>query len=233
MPKQPNSYVTLTLAYDGPIATVTLNRPDKRNAISYELIGELLRALDEIEQSAAQIVILTGAGKAFCSGMDLDNLRSITVRTEEESRADSATMARLFRTLYEFPKVTIAAVNGAAVAGGCGLATLCDFPLASSEAKFGYTEVRIGFVPAIVSAFLLRQVGERHARDLLLSGRIISAEEAFRMGLVNETVAPDKLLSRARELAASLLQNSPASLLATKRLLKGYTAAELGPQVAA
>ena len=112
-------------------------------------------------------------------------------------------MARLFRTLYEFPKVTIAAVNGAAIAGGCGLATLCDFTLASTEAKFGYTEVRIGFVPAIVSTFLLRQVGEKQARDLLLTGRIIGAEEAFRMGLVNEIVAPEKLLERARELAAS------------------------------
>ncbi|MGA3316761.1 MAG: enoyl-CoA hydratase-related protein [Candidatus Korobacteraceae bacterium] len=233
MPKQPNSYTTLTLDSDGRVATVTLNRPDKRNAISYELIGELLRALGEIEQSAAQIVILTGAGKAFCSGMDLDNLRSITGRTEEESRADSATMARLFRTLYEFPKVTIAAVNGAAVAGGCGLATLCDFTLASSEAKFGYTEVRIGFVPAIVSAFLLRQVGERHARDLLLSGRIISAEEALRMGLVNEMVAPEKLLGRARDLATTLLSNSPASLLATKRLLKGYAAESLDREIAA
>ena len=103
-------------------------------------------------------------------------------------------MARLFRTLYEFPKVTIAAVNGPAMAGGCGLATLCDFTLASTEAKFGYTEVRIGFVPAIVSTFLLRQVGEKHARDLLLTGRIIGADEAFRMGLVNEIVAPDKLM---------------------------------------
>ncbi len=226
-------FTTLTLDYDGPIATITLNRPDKRNAISYELISELLRALDEIAQSAAQIVILTGAGKAFCSGMDLDNLRSITGRTEEENLADSATMARLFRTLYGFPKVTIAAVNGAAVAGGCGLATLCDFTLASSEAKFGYTEVRIGFVPAIVSAFLLRQVGEKQARDLLLTGRIISAEEAFRMGLVNEIVAPDKLLGRARDLAASLLSNSPASLLATKRLLTRYASESLDRDIAA
>ncbi len=109
------------------------------------------------------------------------------------------------------------------------MATLCDFTLASSEAKFGYTEVRIGFVPAIVSTFLLRQVGEKHARDLLLTGRIIGAEEAFRMGLVNEIVAPDKLLERARDLAASLLNNSPASLLATKRLLRHYAAEELGP----
>lgn len=232
MPKQPHSYVTLTLAYDGPVATVTLNRPDKRNAISYELIGELLRALEEIEQSAAQIVMLTGAGKTFCSGMDLDNLRSITGRSEEENLTDSATMARLFRTLYEFPKVTIAAVNGAAVAGGCGLATLCDFTLASSQAKFGYTEVRIGFVPAIVSAFLLRQVGEKHARDLLLTGRIISAAEAFRMGLVNEVVAPEQLLGRARELAASLLSNSPASLLATKRLLTRYASESLDREIA-
>jgi len=225
-------YSTLILDYDGALAIVTLNRPEKRNAISYELIDDILRALQEVGKSPAQILILTGAGKAFCSGMDLDNLRSITGRTAEENRADSETMARLFRTLYEFPKITIAAVNGAAVAGGCGLATLCDFTLASFEAKFGYTEVRIGFVPAIVSAFLLRQVGEKHARDLLLTGRIIGAEEAFRMGLATEVVAPDKLLERTRELAASLLQNSAASLLATKRLLRQYSSAELDRQIA-
>src|SRR5271165_5682179 len=209
-------YSTLTLEYDGALAVVTLNRPDKRNAISYELIDEMLRALGEVESSPAQILMLTGSGKAFCSGMDLDNLRAITKRTMEENQADSAKMARLFRTLYGFPKVTIAAVNGPAIAGGCGLATLCDFTIASAEAKFGYTEVRIGFVPAIVSMFLLRQVGEKHARDLLLTGRIINAEEAFRLGLVNEVVAPDQLMQRARELASELLQNSPASLLATK-----------------
>ena len=229
----PQEYTALTLHYDGPLAIVTLNRPDKRNAISYELINELLRALGEVESSPAQILVLTGAGKAFCSGMDLDNLRSITRRTPEENRADSQIMANLFRSLYDFYKVlTIAAVNGPAVAGGCGLATLCDFTLASTEARFGYTEVRIGFIPAIVSAFLRRQIGEKHARDLLLTGRIIGADEAFRMGLVNEIVAPDKLLERARELAASLLQNSPASLLATKRLLKQYSSAELDRQIA-
>ncbi len=227
------SYSTLTLDFDDALALITLNRPDKRNAISYELIDDILRALQEVEQSPAQILILTGAGKAFCSGMDLDNLRTITGRTEADNLADSGTMARLFRSLFEFPKVTIAAVNGPAIAGGCGLATLCDFTLASSEAKFGYTEVRIGFVPAIVSTFLLRQVGEKHARDLLLTGRIIGAEEAFRIGLVNQIVAPEKLLESARELAASLLANSPASLLATKRLLKRYAADDLDGQIAA
>jgi methylglutaconyl-CoA hydratase len=110
---------------------------------------------------------------------------------------------------------------------------LCDFTLASTEARFGYTEVRIGFLPAIVSTFLLRQVGEKQARDLLLTGRIITAEEAFRMGLVNEIVAPDKLLSRSRELAATLLQNSPASLLAAKRLLNRYSSGELDRQIVA
>lgn len=226
-------YITLTLSYEGPVAFVTLNRPDKRNAISYELIDELLRVLAEVSDSDASILILTGAGKAFCSGMDLDNLRAITSRSEQENLADSQAMARMFRTLYEFPKVTIAAVNGAAIAGGCGLATLCDFTLASSEAKFGYTEVRIGFIPAIVSAFLVRQVGEKQARDLLLTGRIIGAEEAFRLGLATEMVPPEQLIQRARVLAADLLQNSPASLLATKRLLSNYSVAPLNAQLAA
>ncbi len=227
-----SQYSTLTLAYEGPLAFVTLNRPDKRNAISYDLIAELLRVLDEVKDSDASILILTGAGKAFCSGMDLDNLRAITSRSEQENLADSQSMAKMFRTLYEFPKVTIAAVNGPAIAGGCGLATLCDFTLASSEAKFGYTEVRIGFIPAIVSAFLVRQVGEKQARDLLLTGRIINAEEAYRLGLATELVPPERLLQRARELAADLLQNSPASLLATKRLLSNYSVAPLNAQLA-
>ena len=226
-------YSTVTLAYDGSVATVMLNRPEKRNAISYELIDDVLRALAEVESSSAQILIVTGAGKAFCSGMDLGNLRSITGRTPEENQSDSASMARLFRTIYEFPKVTIAAVNGPALAGGCGVATLCDFTLASTGAKFGYTEVRIGFVPAIVSTFLLRQIGEKQARDLLLSGRIIGAEEAFRLVLANEIVEPGKLLDRVRELAASLLRNSPASLLATKRLLTRISSDSLDRQIAA
>lgn len=227
-------FATLKLDQTGPVVTITLSRPEKRNAISYTLIEELLHVLAEVEKDhSAQVLILTGAGKAFCSGMDLDDLRSITKRTHEENLADSGTMARLFRMLYDFPKVTIAAVNGAAIAGGCGLATLCDFTVASSEAKFGYTEVRIGFVPAIVSTFLLRQVGEKHARDLLLTGRIIGADEAYRMGLVNEVVPSEKLSDRTGELAATLLENSPASLLATKRLLRAYSQASLDKQVAA
>src|SRR5499427_2238273 len=224
-------YLTLTLIKDGPVATLTLNRPDKRNAISYDLIEELHHALDEVHKSESHILILTGAGSAFCSGMDLDNLREITRHTEEENLADSGRMAHMFRVLYDFPKVTIAAVNGVALAGGCGLATLCDFTLAAPEAKFGYTEVRIGFVPAIVSTFLLRQVGEKIARDLLLTGKLFDAEEARRIGLVNEIVPGDQLLGRANELAAQLVENSPASLLYTKRLLSTAARAEIEAQI--
>ena len=224
-------YPTLQLAHDERVATITLNRPDKRNAISYDLIEDLLAAFDDVAKSSALVLILTGAGNAFCSGMDLDNLKALIGRTPEQSLQDSQIMARLFRTLYDFPKPTIAAVNGPAIAGGTGLAALCDFTLAVPDAKFGYTEVRIGFVPAIVSAFLLRQVGEKIARDLLLTGRLFDAEEARRIGMVHEIVPPENLLPRARKLAAQLMENSPASLLYTKRLLSESARAELDAQI--
>jgi methylglutaconyl-CoA hydratase len=226
-------YNTIQLAYDGGIATITLNRPDKRNAINYELIEDLLTALAEVVKSTARVLILTGSGKAFCSGMDLENLKALIGCTPEQNVEDSQVMARLFRTLYDFPKPTIAAVNGAAIAGGTGLATLCDFTLAVPEAKFGYTEVRIGFVPAIVSTFLLRQVGEKIARDLLLTGRLFDAAEALRIGLINEIVAAEGLMNRARQLAAQLMENSPASLLYTKRLLSEAAGADLDAQIEA
>jgi len=225
------NYRTIELAFDGALATITLSRSEKRNAISFELIDDLLSAFAEVEKSDAIVMILTGAGKAFCSGMDLENLKALLGRTPEQNLQDSQTMVQLFRSLYEFPKITIAAVNGPAIAGGTGLALLCDFTLAVPEAKFGYTEVRIGFVPAIVSTFLLRQVGEKQARDLLLTGRLFGADEAVRMGLISEIVAPENLLPRARELAALIMENSASSLRATKQLLTKQGRAELDAQI--
>jgi methylglutaconyl-CoA hydratase len=226
------TYNTIQLAYDAGVATITLNRPEKRNAISFQLVEELLAALDEIERSAAQVAILTGAGKAFCAGMDLDELKSLVGKTHDEDVKDSARMARIFRRLYDFPLPTIAAVNGAAIAGGTGLATMCDFTLAVPDAKFGYTEVRIGFVPAIVSSILVWQVGHKIARDLLLTGRTFDAAEAHRYGLVNEVVEPERLMERTRELATELMQNSPSSLRATKKLINSFIASQLDQQVA-
>jgi len=209
------------------MAVLTLSRPEKRNAISAQMITDLLGALDHIEASPARVVILTGSGKAFCAGMDLEGLRAIARQSAGEHLEDSRRMAKMFHRIYSFPKAIICAVNGAAIAGGCGIATLGDFTLAVPEAKFGYTEVRIGFVPALVSVFLCRQIGEKRARDLLMSGRIIEADEAWRMGLVSEIVPVENLLPRAKEIAATLLAASPTSIALTKRLLLSYDRAAI------
>lgn len=213
------SYETLTYELAGEIATITLNRPDKRNAISTQMIQELVAAFGAAETSPARVVVLTGSGKAFCAGMDLEGLRALAAQSAHQNLEDSRRMAAMFLRIYHFPKPVIAAVNGAAIAGGCGIATLADFTLAVPEAKFGYTEVKIGFIPALVSVFLRRQGGEKVARDLLLSGRIFDAAEALRLGLVTEIVPAESLTARAKEVAESLLAASPTSVARTKSLL--------------
>jgi methylglutaconyl-CoA hydratase len=226
------SYQTFTLNHEASVATITLTRPEKRNAISTQMIEELLAALTEIESTAARAVIITGSGSAFCSGMDLDGLKNLAQQSPTQNLEDSRRMAKMFRRLWSYPKPLIAAVNGAAIAGGCGIATLCDFTLAVPEAKFGYTEVRIGFIPAIVSVFLVRQIGDKRARDLLLTGRILTAEEAKQIGLVNHIVEPDKLMDAARILAAALVESSPSSIERTKRLLTESAAVEVDAALA-
>jgi methylglutaconyl-CoA hydratase len=220
-------YASIKLAINDAVAALTLNRPEKRNAISHQMIAETLHALDEVEAGPARALILTGASNAFCAGMDLQALMDFRSQSDAEIVADARLIATLFRRIYAFSKPTIAAVNGPAIAGGCGLATVCDFTLAVPEAKFGYTEVRVGFIPALVSTYVIRQVGEKRARDLLLSGRIFGTAEAKSLGLVSEIVVPDKLLLRARELALSLAKMSPVALAHTKRLLLKFSEAEL------
>jgi methylglutaconyl-CoA hydratase len=221
-------YSTLLLECKDAIATITLNRPDKRNAISQEMMADIQSAFDAVEKDhSTRVVIISGAGKAFCAGMDLDKLATLATQTAAENQEDSRRIASLLRRIWAFPRPTIAAVNGAAYAGGCGVATLCDFTLAVPEAKFGYTEVKIGFLPAIVSVFLTRQIGEKRSRDLLLTGRIISAHEAREFGMVTEVVPADQLTTRAHALAAELIAASPNSLARAKNLLTSAAAAAI------
>jgi methylglutaconyl-CoA hydratase len=220
-------YSTLLLEFNGEIATITLNRPEKRNAITTTMIAEILTALDVIEKSHTRVVILTGAGKCFCAGIDLEMLAAIAKQSPSENQEDSRRIAKMLRRIWSFPRPMIAAVNGAAYAGGCGIATLCDFTIATTEAKFGYTEVKIGFLPAIVSVFLTRQIGEKRSRDLLLTGRIISAVEAKEFGMVSEVVSPERLLDRVQELVAELIAASPSSVTRAKHLLTSSAAAGL------
>lgn len=215
-------YPTLTFQYEGAIAIIALTVPEKRNAVSSQMITDLLAALEQAQESPARVLIITGAGKAFCAGMDLAELSATGKQTLPRNLEDSRRLAKLFYRLYGFPKPVITAVNGAAIAGGCGIATLADFTLAVPEAKFGYPEVGIGFIPAVVSVFLRRQVGDKRTRELLLSGRIFDAAEAFRLGLVTEIVPSEMLMTRAREIAASLVAASPTALARTKKLLIDY-----------
>jgi methylglutaconyl-CoA hydratase len=216
-------YHTLTYQQDETgIATIALSVPEKRNAISSQMISDLLGALDLAEHNSARVVVLTGSGKAFCAGMDLDELQNVAKQTLQKNLEDARRVTKLFSRLYSFPRPVIAAVNGPAIAGGCGIATLADFTIAVPEAKFGYTEVKLGFMPAIVSVFLKRRIGDKHVRDLLLTGRLIDAAEALRIALITEIVPAEQLMTRAREIAALLLAASPSAVAQTKKLLLGF-----------
>ena len=213
------NYTTIMVADVPPVREITLHRPERRNAMTPEMQAELIAAMEDAAAGDCRVVVFRGAGEAFCSGLDLSVLHGMRDKAAREHRADAERIARLFRTLYELPVPTIAAVHGAAIAGGAGLAAICDFTLATPAAKFGFTEARIGFVPALVSAFLALQIGDKRIRDLLLTGRILDAAEALQLGLVNEIVAPQALSQRVQALAETLIANSPQSLAATKRLL--------------
>lgn len=213
------------------VKTITLNRPDKRNALSPALIEELTQALHEAETCGCGVVILTGAGSAFCAGQDMEHLETVKANTPAEHRRDSENLARALRAIYDFPKPVIAAVNGPAIAGGMALATIPDFTLAVPEAKFGYTEVRVGYVPAIVASFLTRQVGEKRTRELLLTGRLMKAQEALQLGLVTQIVSPEELMKSAQALAQTLLVNSPQAMQAVKQLLSKHARRQLDEEL--
>jgi methylglutaconyl-CoA hydratase len=202
------------------IRLLTLNDPQRRNPLSPALTKDLLAALDTAEQDPAiRAVVLTGAGPAFSAGADLEFLKQVTTAGAEANYAHSRELMRLFHRVYTFSKPTIAAINGPAVAGGAGLATACDLVVMSEQAQIGYTEVKIGFVAALVGVILVRAVGEKHARELLLTGKLVSALEAYRMGLVNRVVPAEQVLEEALALAQEVAANAPTSLALTKELL--------------
>ena len=219
---------TIRIEHEERWAWIYLNRPARRNALNTELLNELRQSLDELDaNSEIRVVILTGEGKAFCSGLDLEELRQMHQKSFEESLADSRRYADLLKQIYLYSKPVIAALNGPAIAGGCGLASVCDLVVAARSALLGYTEAKIGFVAAIVSYFLVRSVGERTARDLLFTARHIEAEEAYRLGLVNEVVEDTELLPRVRELTRQLCANSAQSIRASKALLARIVSPDL------
>ena len=212
-------YISLTTI--NRIAYITLNRPEKRNALNAQFVHELKQAVKLAEDdNDAKIIILKAKGKAFCAGADLEYLQSLQTNSFDENLKDSENLMELFRMIYTSRKVFIAQIEGHAIAGGAGLATVCDFIFSVPEAKYGYTEVTIGFVPAIVSVFLIRKIGETKAKELLLTGKIITASQAKKMSIFNEIIDTDKIKEAVFSFAKELINNtSEESLKLTKQLI--------------
>ncbi len=208
---------------ENEIAVLTLNRPEKRNSLHPDLINEFLILLKMIEdEDSAKSLIITGEGTSFCAGADLEYLNSIKEYSAIQNFYDSRLIANLFISLYNCKIPTIAAVNGAAIAGGCGLATACDFIVADKEnAKFGYSEAKIGFVPAIVAKLLLNRIGESKTKELLLLGDIIDARKSFEINLVN--YLSNNVLQTSLEVSEKLKKNSATSINLTKELIKNIS----------
>ena len=210
----------LEIEEQGGIATVRLNRPEKRNALGPALLSEIQAAFSSLgARKDISVIILEGAGKAFCAGADLEYLEHMSGFSIQENHQDSLHLKTAFHAVYTCPKPVIAKVHGPAIAGGCGLATVCDFIIAGESAIFGYSEVKIGFIPAIVMVYLLRKIGDTKARRLLLSAENISANEAERIGLITQCVPDGELNNAVQTLAETLLNNSSSSMALTKDML--------------
>lgn len=202
------------------IAYITMNRPEKRNAFNVALVNELKIAFQEAEKDAnVRIVILGANGEVFSAGADLSYLQGLQKNSYEENLADSNNLKELYQHIYTFPKIVIAKVEGHAIAGGAGLATVCDFTFAVPDAKFGYTEVKIGFIPAIVMVFLLRKISEGKAKELLLTGNLISAKKAKKIGLLTAIFKADTIEEQVRDFALQLASGTSAQSIANTKLM--------------
>ena len=204
---------------DAGVLTLTLDRPDKRNALSSALIEELLTAIDRADLDAqVRVLVVKGAGKDFCAGADLEELLASADQDLAENEASALRMGALFQALRALPKPVVAVVQGRALAGGCGLATACDLVLAADDAQFGYPEIQRGFVPAMVMAMLVRQVGEKQALHLTVTGRLFGAEEARALGFVSKILPAAELEQRATEMVRGLTKVSLTAFALTKQL---------------
>jgi methylglutaconyl-CoA hydratase len=198
------------------ITLVTLNRPERRNALTIELLNELIAAIKVAsDEPHERVLILRGAGPAFCTGLDLKQAAD-----QRKAHATGELVAKTLITLSQTRLITVAAVHGAAVAGGAGIMSACDFVVAAEKTKIGYPEVRRGLVAGLVMTFLRRQVGERVMRELLLGSELIDAEHAREIGLVNRVVASNELMNEARKFADAALQGAPGALVQTKKLIE-------------
>jgi methylglutaconyl-CoA hydratase len=203
------------------IAYITLSRPEKRNALNAEVVSQLKAAFKKAEDDlSVKVLVLNAEGDVFCAGADLEYLQQLQKNSPEENRQDSEHLAGLFKMIYSLKKIVIAQINGHAIAGGCGLAAVCDICFSVPEANFAYTEVKIGFVPAIVMVFLLRKIGEGRAKEMLLSGNLINAHTAKEYGLINFIVTKEKLEDEVYQYASRLCtENSAQSMELTKNMI--------------
>jgi methylglutaconyl-CoA hydratase len=203
------------------VGFITLNRPEKRNALNEDLIESVGSAFDRAAgDKSVKVIILKANGEAFCSGADLAYLQQMQNFSFDDNLADSTRLKDLFLKIYTLNKVVIAQVEGHAIAGGCGLATICDYVFSVPEAKFGYTEVKIGFIPAIVMVFLVRKIGDQRARQLLLSGNLIGAADASLLGLITKVTSKETISNEVLDFATKLIKsNSSEAMSATKRMI--------------
>lgn len=228
------SYQTIEIEHRDGIASLWLNRPEVRNAMNDQMIAELHQAIGELsEDPAVRVILLAGRGKAFCAGGDLNWMKRAREMTPEQARADSIVLAEAMARLYESPKPTVARVHGSAFAGSLGLLTACDIAIASDETRFCLSEVKLGLIPAMISPFVIKAMGERAARRYMLTAEVFGAAEAHRLGLVSETCPAEALDARVGHVLDDLLAASPQALDACKQLIRDVSGQPVSPALAA
>jgi methylglutaconyl-CoA hydratase len=201
------------------VGQVTLNRPDVHNAFNQTMLQELIDVLEAAAEQDVRMVVLTGSGKSFCAGADLNWMREVVHFTYEKNLASSRKVSACFSSLYSFPRPTVAMVNGAAIGGGVGLVAACDIAIASSTARFSLSEVTLGLVPACISPYVLKKIGEGGCRELFLSGERFDAQKAKELRLVNRVVEPDILPAAVESMVTRLLAGGPEAQRTVKELL--------------